>query len=90
MKKIHWTDQCDSLTLWTVFVSFQKHQSTPHQVLSEMKNHHCRGLCAMATPKGNNKLVLTALSLAAKSASVATAKAIPDASKRSRLAGDKS
>jgi hypothetical protein len=44
----------------------------------------------MATPKGNNKLVLTALSLAAKSASVATAKAIPDASKRSRLAGDKS
>lgn len=43
----------------------------------------------MAAPKGNNKLVLTALSLAAKSASVATVKAIPDA-KRSLLAGDKS
>ncbi len=44
----------------------------------------------MATPKGNNKLVLSALSLSAKSASVATAKATPDAAKRSLLAGDKS
>lgn len=44
----------------------------------------------MANPKVNNKLVLIALSLTAKSASVATAKTTPDASKRSLLAGDKS
>ncbi len=43
----------------------------------------------MATPKGNNKLVLTVLSLSAESASVATVKAIPDA-KRSLFAGDES
>jgi hypothetical protein len=43
----------------------------------------------MATPKGNNKLVILALSLTAESASVATVKAIPDA-KRSLFAGDKS
>lgn len=44
----------------------------------------------MAFPMGNSKLVLTVLSLIAKSASVATVKAIPDAAKCSLLAGDKS
>ncbi len=44
----------------------------------------------MAIPKGNKKLVLSSLSLSAKSASVATAKATPDAAKCSLLAGDKS
>lgn len=43
----------------------------------------------MATPKGNNKLVLLALSLTAKAVSVAATKATLDA-KRSLLAGDKS
>lgn len=44
----------------------------------------------MATPKGNNKLILVSLSLTVKSSSVATVKAIPDAAKRSFLAGDNS
>ncbi len=44
----------------------------------------------MAIPRRNSKLVLTVLSLVAKSASVATVKAIPDAAKRKPLAGDKS
>lgn len=44
----------------------------------------------MATPKGNNKLVILALSLTAESASVATVKLTPDAAKRNLFAGDKS
>ena len=44
----------------------------------------------MATSNGNNKLVLASLSLTAKSASVATVKAIPNAAKRNLFAGDKS
>ena len=48
----------------------------------------------MATPKGNNNLVLLASSLTAQAASVAIAKATPeatlDAAKCSLLAGDKS
>lgn len=44
----------------------------------------------MATSKGNNKLVLASLSLTAKSASVATVKATPNAAKRNLFAGDKS
>ncbi len=57
-------------------------------------NNQSRGLTTMETPKGNNKLVLLALSLTANAASVATAKpavkATPDAAKCSLFAGNKS
>jgi hypothetical protein len=91
MKNLHWTDQNDLRTLWAVSVSFQDTKSI-HKRNSYQKSESplFRGLILMATSKGNNKLVLASLSLTAKSASVATVKATPNAAKRNLFAGDKS